>query len=167
MSLSSSMRSIALAAILLGGATALGACSFTPVYSGALASQPMLELAYAKPTTRLEQIIYQELALRLGSSEATTAPLVMATVATTRVALGSSATANPNKPYRVTVTATLSVTPRDGSGSPLSFTRMASADYTTSSQVMANNAAATDAQERAARAAAESLRLALLASLSR
>ena len=167
MSLSSSMRSIALAAILLGGATALGACSFTPVYSGALASQPMLELAYAKPTTRLEQIIYQELALRLGSSEATTAPLVMATVATTRVALGSSATANPNKPYRVTVTATLSVTPRDGSGSPLSFTRMASADYTTSSQVMANNAAATEAQERAARAAAESLRLALLASLSR
>jgi hypothetical protein len=161
------MRSIALAAILLGGATALGACSFTPVYSGARASQPMLELAYAKPTTRLEQIIYQELALRLGSSEATTAPLVMATVATTRVALGSSATANPNKPYRVTVTATLSVTPRDGSGSPLSFTRMASADYTTSSQVMANNAAATDAQERAARAAAESLRLALLASLSR
>ena len=168
MSLSSSMRSIALAAILLGGATALGACSFTPVYSGALASQAMLELAYAKPTTRLEQIIYQELALRLGSSEATTAPLVMATVATTTAAIGKSDTANPNNAYRVTVTATLTVTPRKpGSGEPLSVTRMASAEYTTSSQVLAGTAAAADAQERAARAAAESLRLALLASLSR
>jgi hypothetical protein len=91
----------------------------------------------------------------------------MATVATTTAAIGRSATANPNKPYRVTVTATLSVTPRDGSGAPLSFTRMAIAEYTTSSQVLANTAAATDAQERATRAAAESLRLALLASLSR
>ena len=167
MSLSSSTRRIALAAILLGGATALGACSFTPVYSGALASQPTLDLVYAKPTTRLEQIVYQELALRLGSSESATAPFVMATVATTTAAIGRSATANPNKPYRVTVTATLSVTPRDSSGAPLSFTRMAIAEYTTSSQVLANTAAATDAQERATRAAAESLRLALLASLSR
>lgn len=167
MSLSSAMRRIALAAILLGGATALGACSFTPVYSSALAGQPMLELAYAKPTTRLEQIIYQELALRLGASEAATAPLVMATVATSSSAIGMSVTANPNKPYRATVSATLTVTPRDGSGKPLSFTREASAEYTASGQVLANTAAATDAQERAARAVAESLRLALLASLSR
>ena len=167
MSLSSSMRSIALAAILLGGATALGACSFTPVYSSTLTGRQMLDLAYAKPTTRLEQIIYQELALRFGTSESATAPLVMATVATTTTAIGLSATANPNKPYRATVTATLVVTPRDGSGKPLSLTRQASAEYTTSGQVLADTAAATDAQERAAKAAAESLRLALLASLSR
>lgn len=167
MSLSSSMRSVALAAILLGGATALGACSFTPVYSGTLASQPNLELAYAKPTTRLEQIIYQELALRIGSSESVAAPLVMTTVATSSATIGMSATANPNKPYRATVRATLTITPRDGSGKPMSFTREASAEYTTSGQVLADTAAATDAQERAARAAAESLRLAILAALSR
>ena len=167
MSLSSATRRIAFAAILLAGATALGACSFTPVYSGTLASQPTLELAYAKPTTRLEQIIYQELALRLGSSESGTVPLVMATVAATTTAIGLSATANPNKPYRATVTATLVVTPRDGSAKSLSFARQASAEYTTSGQVLADTAAATDAQERAAKAVAESLRLALLASLSR
>lgn len=168
MSLSNAMRRIALAAILLGGATALGACSFTPVYSGTLASQPTLDLAYAKPTTRLEQIVYQELALRLGNSESATAPLVMATVAASTATIGKSVTANPNKPYRVTVTVTLTVTPRDGgAAAPMSFTRQASAEYTTSGQVLANTAAATDAQERAAKAAAESLRLALLASLSR
>ena len=94
--------------------------------------------------------------------------LVMATVAASTAAIGKSVTTNPNKPYRVTVTATLTVTPRDGGATaPMSFTRQASAEYTTSGQVLANTAAATDAQERAARAAAESLRLALLASLSR
>ena len=168
MSWSSSMRSIALAAILLGAATALGACSFTPVYSGTLASQPMLNLAFAKPATRLEQIVYQELALRFGSSDAATAPLAQATVSSSVATINISATANPNKGRRVTVTATLVVTPRDGGQTqPMSFTRQASADYTTSGQVLADTAAATEAAERAAKAAAESLRLAMLASLSR
>ena len=114
MSWSSAIRPIALAGLLVGAAAALGACSFSPVYSGTLASQPMLDLAYAKPTTRLEQIVYQELALRLGSSDAATAPLAMATVAASTAAIGKSVTANPNKPYRVTVTATLTVAWRPG-----------------------------------------------------
>ena len=88
MSWSSAIRPIVAAGILLGAATALGACSFTPVYSGATASQGTLELAYAKPATRLEQIVYQELALRLGSSESATAPLAMATVSAATSAIG-------------------------------------------------------------------------------
>jgi hypothetical protein len=77
-----------------------------------------------------------------------------------------SATTNPNKPHRATVTAVLNIPASEGAEA-LSFTRRASADYTTSGQVLADQAAATDAAERAARAAAESLRLALLAALSR
>lgn len=168
MSLSKPLRRIVFAGLALAMATALGACSFTPVYSGTLASQPLLELAYAKPTSRLEQVIYQELALRFGSSDAATAPLAQVTASSSAAAIGLSATANPNKPQHVTVTATLTVTRRDGTTSqPLSFTRQASADYTTSGQVLADNAAAAEAGERAAKAAAESLRLAMLASLSR
>ena len=47
------------------------------------------------------------------------------------------------------------------------ISRSATAQYTTNSQVLANVSAATEASERAARAAAESLRLAQLATLSR
>ena len=168
MSWSSPMRRIAFAGLLLAAGTALGACSFSPVHSGTLASQPMLNLAYAKPVTRLEQIIYQELALRFGSSDAETAPLASVTATSSAVGIGLSQTANPNKLNRVTVTATLTVSRRDGTAAePVSFTRQASADYTTSSQVLADTSAANEAAERAAKAAAESLRLALLASLSR
>lgn len=169
MSLSSALRRIAVAGLVLGLVPALGACSFSPVYGGgSLASQPMLNLAYAKPATRVDQIIYQELALRFGSSEAETAPLVSVSAFTVSSTVGRSFTANPNKLARQTVTATLTLTRRDGSNTaPVTFTREASAEYTTSDQVQANTAAATEAEERAAKAAAESLRLALLASLSR
>lgn len=168
MSLSETSRRIAAAGFMLVLAGALGACSFSPVYSGTLASQPMLDLAYAKPTTRLEQVIYQELALRFGRSDSETAPLAKVSVSAPALPIGYSSTANPNKAQRVTVTATLTVTRRDGTeGKPISFTRQASADYTTSSQVLADTAAANEASERAARAVAESLRLALLATLSR
>ena len=160
-------RPLAIAGFL-ASATALGACSFSPVYSGTLASQPMLNLAYAKPTTRLEQVVYQELALRFGSSDAATAPLATVSVASSSAAVGLSVTANPNKLYRSVVIATLTIARRDGTNAqPMTFTRQASAEYTTSGQVLADTAAANEAAERAAKAAAESLRLAMLASLSR
>ncbi|MGB3335786.1 MAG: LPS assembly lipoprotein LptE [Devosia sp.] len=168
MSWSEPLRRIAVACLMLGLVTALGACSFSPVYSGTLASQPMLNLAFAKPTSRLEQVIYQELALRFGSSDTATAPLATVTASSSAATVALSVTSNPNKLARLTVTATLTLTRRDGTGiEPISFTRVASADYTTSGQVLADTAAATEAAERAAKAAAESLRLAMLASLSR
>jgi hypothetical protein len=169
MSWSRHTRPIALAAILLATGAALGACSFSPVYSGALASQPLLNLAYAKPTSRLEQVVYQELALRLGSSTSETAPLATVSVSSSAGGLGFlTGTANPSKPYRVTVTATLTIARRDGSDiEPINFTRRATAEYTANSQVLADTTAATEASERAAKAAAESLRLAVLAALSR
>ena len=166
MSWSNALRPIVFAGLALAMASALGGCSFTPVYSGALASQPLLDLAYAKPANRLEQVIYQDLALRFGSSQAETAPLASVVASAAGTALGLSAT--PYALSRMTVTATLTITRRDGSGGdPITLTRQASADYTTSSQVLTNAAAATEASERAAKAVAESLRLAILAALSR
>jgi hypothetical protein len=168
MSLFKPLRRLAAAGLVVSLAAALGACSFSPVYSGTLASQPLLNLAYAKPATRLEQIVYQELALRFGTSDAATTTLASVTATASSTTIGLSATSNPNQPHRATVTATLTLTRRDGStAEPMRFTRQASADYTTSGQVLADTAAATEAGERAARAAAESLRLALLAALSR
>lgn len=168
MSSSSPLRRLAVAVLALGLLPALGACSFSPVYSGTLASQPSLNLAYAKPNSRLEQVIYQELALRLGSSDAETAPLATVVAGSSAGDMALSGTANPNKPVEVTVTATLTIARRDGTvAEPISFTRKATANYTRNGQVLADNAAATEAAERAAKAAAESLRLAILASFSR
>jgi len=169
MSWSSALRPVVLAGLVLSAGAALGACSFAPVYRSATPlSQSELNLAYAEPTTRLEQIIYQDLALRLGSSDAATAPLVSVATTTSAARVGLSATGNPNTLNRLTLTATLTVTQRDGSdAAPIRFTRQASAEYSTSGQVLADTAAANDAAARAARAAAESLRLTLLAALSR
>ena len=168
MSWSKPLRRIVFAGLVLAVGTALGACSFSPVYSGALASQPLLNLAYAKPTNRLEQVIYQELALRFGTSDAATAPLATVTASPAPVATMISATVNPNMALEVTVTAELTIAPRDGSTTdPQTFTRTATASYTRSGQVLADNAAAAEAAERAAKSAAESLRLAVLAAVSR
>lgn len=160
------LRHLSFAAMLLGTGAVLGACSFSPVYSGALASQPLLNLSYAKPASRLEQVVYQELALRLGRSDSETAPLARVTVSASTDNMAMSATANPSKPLEVTVTATLTITHRDGNQGQ-TFTRTATANYTRNGQVLADKAAASDAAERAAKAAAESLRLAVLAALSR
>lgn len=161
--------------LLAGSWTALAllvsACSsFAPVYgdNGPLAGQASLDIAYPKPSGRLEQIIYQDLALRLGSSGSPTATLASVTVSSSATAIGLSATGTPNKTQRVTVTAVLTLVKRDGSSDrPVSVTRRASAEYTASGQVLADVTAAEEASERAARSAAESLRLAILASLSR
>ncbi|MBS3850355.1 hypothetical protein KD146_16770 [Devosia sp. BSSL-BM10] len=168
MSLSNALRRTVLAGFMLGIGAALGGCSFSPVYSGTLASQPSLNLAYAKPANRLEQLIYQELALRLGESTSETAPL--ATVSASAGGGDMLVTGNPSPaiPVEVKVTATLTITARDGSDAEArSFTRTASANYTRSGQIVADNAAADEAVERAARGAAESLRLAVLAGLNR
>ena len=167
MSFSKTLRSAAVAGAMLG-ATILSGCSFSPVYSGALASQPSFQLAYAKPNSRLEQVIYQELSLGLGGSTSATAPLASVSVSPGEADLVLSQTANPNKPREVTVAATLTITPRDGSTAPVqTYTRRATSNYTRTGQVIADNAASIDAFERAAKSAAESLHLAVLAGASR
>lgn len=167
MSLSRPLRS-ALFAAAISMAAVLGACSFQPVYSGRLADAAQMPLAYASPNSRLEQIIYQELAFRLGKTDLPSAPLVSVTAIPSTQASFLSVTANPSAPHEATVTASVVITPRDGAGSQTTtITRTAKAQYTRSGQVLADSTAETEALERAAKAVAESLRLAILAALSR
>jgi hypothetical protein len=161
------LRSAAATLTLLGGSLLAG-CSFAPVYSGALAASPSLNLAYGKPNSRLEQIVYQELSLRLGETQNQAAPLLTVSVASNASDMARSQRLDPREPEQVTVTATATITRRDGSKTaPVTLTRFAVANYTRSGQVLADNAALNEAAERAAKSVAESLRLAILADLSR
>ena len=165
---SSGFRSLALAAALVAVAAPLAGCSFSPVYggAGAMAGQQVVALNYAEPTTRLEQVIYQDLRLRLGNSASPEAPKASVSVVSSAIDPSIGAPVNVNDTRRVTVTATLTIT-RPGDSKPLTYTRVATADYVSTDQVLASTAAADEAAERAAKSAAESLRLAILADLSR
>ncbi|WP_108396733.1 hypothetical protein [Devosia submarina] len=157
-----------LVAGIIGSAAALSGCSFSPVYSSAAVSQGTLALAYAKPNSRLEQIVYQELSLRLGPTDSEAAPLASVSISPAIREMTLSRTDNPNRAMEAAVTATLTVTPRDGSGGAVqTYTRRATAQYTRNDQVLAERSAQEEALERAAKAAAESLRVAVLASASR
>ena len=167
MSCFKALRSTIVAASLLAGAAALTSCSFAPVYGEASASQAQqLGLAFARPNNRLEQIIYQELGESFANSAAPDVRTASVSISTAYADAALSQTANPFKPIDVTVTATLTVVGGTGE-KPLTLTRSATANYTKNDQVLADRAAVIEATERAARSAAESLRIALLASLSR
>ena len=115
MSLSKRLRILGFLAIALAAAPWLAACTLTPVYSDNVAGQTELDLAYAAPSSRLDQVIYQELALRFGRSSAPTASLATVVTSVGTARLVDTVTANPNKSYEVTVTATLTIARRDGS----------------------------------------------------
>ncbi|KKB13769.1 hypothetical protein VE25_00125 [Devosia geojensis] len=149
-------------AIVLGGT--LSACTMAPVYSDPQAVSQRLAFTYAEPNSRLEQIVYQELRLRFGVSEAPDARQVRVSVSASGPRQGLSATPNPNTLRRMTATARLTILPPAGSTQPpVTITRTATADFTTNAQAFAARESVIEAQERATRAAAESLRLALLA----
>jgi hypothetical protein len=168
MLLSNRLQRLGFIVLTLGVAAAMGACTLTPVYSGGQAESALPALAYAKPASRIEQIIYQDLALRLGATDLATAPLASVRASAGHADMVLSRTANPNKPVEVTVTATLTITQRDGTTTaPVVLTRQATANYSRSGQVLGDREAAIDAEERAAVAVAESLRLAVLATRMR
>lgn len=167
MSSSKRVAKLGFVLVALAGSIGLAGCTLSPIYSGKVAERASVALAYAKPTSRLEQIIYQDLALRFGGTDSKTAPLVTVSASTSSRGTAMSQTGNPSKPHDVTVTARLTITPQSGEGKAITLTRQATASYTTNSQVLADTEAASEASERAAHAAAESLRLAILAALAR
>ncbi|MEO5805347.1 hypothetical protein [Devosia sp.] len=168
MSLSKRLLSLSFRGLFVLVAPLLVACTLTPVYSENSAAKANLQLAYAQPVNRLEQIVYQDLAFRLGGSDSETAVLASVSVVSSIRAVAASTTVNPNKPYDVTLTGTLTLTVRDGSNAePITLIRRATASYTQNGQVGADASAEIGATEQAAHALAESLRLAVLATMSR
>jgi hypothetical protein len=144
----------------------LAACSsFTPLYGEGQPAARAIAFAYAAPKSRLEQVIYQQLALRLGADPA--GPLIEVSAKSTIRDLTLGSVGNPRDAREASVVATASVLDGPGGRRLASLTRTASASFTVIAQGLASASAETEAEERAARAVAESLRLGLLATLSR
>lgn len=150
-------------ALVLAAPLALGGCTLTPVYGEAAVAGEALALSYAEPQTRLEQVLYQTLSARLGRAE-TGAPEFSATVGTSATRIGLSSVPGPVSDRQVVATVTFSVV-RDGAVLA-SGRRSATAGYQTTGQIVADQAALTGAEEQATRAAAETVRLALIAALA-
>lgn len=153
-----------LVVLTLSLSVAVSACTFRPVYGENGVVQQHLEVAYAKPATRLDQLIIQDLALRLGKSEDPDAPLVSISASAGGRALTSTGTAKPVTQQEVTVNVSYTVS---AGGKVVTFgSRSASALWTSRGQVFTDEAARRDAEERAARAAGETVRLSILAALA-
>jgi len=142
----------------------LAGCGLTPLYGDTALTRQTMALSYPEPNSRLEQIVYQELGRSFAPSYAPDAPKV-----NVRVSAGARTITHTTNPgtktsYEMVANGTINVV-RDKKV-VLNVARQASATYTISGQVLADNAAEQEAYERATRALAETLRLTLLATFA-
>ena len=155
-----------LISLALSGLVVLAGCSgFGPVYGEHGIANERMELVYAKPASRLDQIVYQEFVLRFGRSQNPDAPRLTVTTSAAARGLTTTTITKPATQYAMMVTATAVLTTADGR-EIFSGSRSATAQYAAVGQVLADTEAANEAQERAAREVAESLRLAILGQLA-
>lgn len=161
-SLDTPLRAAALALVLSGATLALSACTLAPVYGD---HAERLTLSYAMPESRAEQILYQDLSLRLGTASDPGALQLSAPVTESVRTIFKSDSVDPATPRELTLTARVTVTDPASGTSLLTATRKATATYTTNGQALADESARADAVERAAHALAETIRLTLLAGL--
>lgn len=147
---------------LLAPVLAVAGCTgLTPVYSDAALSQKKFAFNFAAPASRLDQIAYQELALRFPNA-GPDAPTLTVSVSAGGRQLTRSATRNPITNYEAIAYGTVTIVDRDGR-QLFSAVRNASASYQTNGQVFADTEAFNAAAAQATRSVAESLRLAILA----
>lgn len=159
------LRTGLVALALVGTATLAGCSGFRPVYGEAGVVQQKLAFNYSKPNSRLEQIIIQDLALRLGkATDDPSAPTIKISAAAGGRALTRTAVTKPATQYEMGITANYTLL--SGDKVLLQGTRRAAASYATVGQVLADEAAAKDAEERAAHEVAETIRLSILAQLA-
>lgn len=151
--------------VVLVAALALGGCTgLRPVYGDNGLATQRVEVQYAKPNSRLEQVIYQELALKLGKSNGDVPVVAIAVSSSSRNLTGNSVT-RPHDQRQVTVSALITVTSPAGDVL-FSGSRSQTADYTTSAQAGANEQAAQTAALQAAKLLADTVRLQILAALA-
>ena len=165
MSSSSRVMRVALVAAALLAAPVLSACAgFTPVYGENGLGNQRVDVRYARPGNRLEQIVYQDLALKLGKSESPDAPLVNVTVSAVLPVTDTTTVTTTVSASQVTVNARLTVVGADGK--PLFHAEPSVVeDFVRGNQAFANQQAAKDAAERGARELSETMRLQIIAAL--
>lgn len=158
-------------AIIASGAfaLALSGCGFTPLYgtNGVTSETP---LVYAIPATQADQIIYNELALSFPRSTNPDAPVLTISSSGSSRRVGRSSTGLPTTTHEWTHTATATITQADPLNPDLVETiyqgsKSVGATYTTNGQRLADEEAVKEAQNRAAKAVAQSLRLSIKAAL--
>jgi LPS-assembly lipoprotein len=156
----SSTRSFAVS-LVLATAFALSGCTITPVHSDrAITGVSEVQLAYAAPSSRLQQIVYQALAARLGTANPETAPILTASVSTSSSRVGLSTRTEPATDHQVIATISYHV---EIQGKLLSSgRRTATSGYRTTGQILADDTARQNADEEAVRAAAQSVIAAIL-----
>ncbi len=142
-------------------ASLLAGCTVAPLHGErSAAGLGALPLAYAKPTTRLEQIAYRALAARIGTAPGDFSPVVTLAASTSASRVGLSTRPEPATDRQVVAIVTYRV---ERQGEVLaSGSRTATSGYRTTGQILADDIARQNADEEAVRAAAESVATALL-----
>lgn len=133
-------------------------CTFTPVY-GPASQASSIAFNYGSADSRPEQLVYQTLAL---SFPPTTSPAALTLDVLVRTSGSRETMSRATRPETV-LTVTAYATIMRGKERVMRIERVASASYSTGPQVIANKSAELDAEERAAKSVAESIRLAILA----
>jgi LPS-assembly lipoprotein len=152
-------------AVALGTAGVLSGCTgLTPVYGDRDTSQRALPMSFATPNSELEQVVYQDLIRKFGTSDNPNAPQISVKVSVASRPAGQSATPDPALPQLLTATGFLQIT-RNGD-KMLTTSRQATATYTANSQIIGDSTAYTGAAQQAAHALADTLELTILAALS-
>ncbi len=135
----------------------LSACTLSPVYSTAEQTNATFNLQFESANSRLEQIVYSNLSASFPVSAVAEANLVKVVVTSSNINPGTGSVALKGV---ITVT-------NMSTGEILFFgSRTASATFVSSPQLLANQQAANEASERAARELAQTIRLTLIGVLS-
>ncbi len=135
----------------------LSACTFSPVYSNQEQTGTNFNLEFATANSRLEQIVYTDLAASFPSQPGPKTNLVEVIVSSSNVRPGFGS---------VALTGKITVTNIETSEIVFSGSRTAAATYIKSPQSLANQQAANEASERAAKNLAQTIRLTLIGILS-
>jgi hypothetical protein len=158
---SRSIRNALIVLVLFGSSGLVGCTSYTPVYGDNGTNMAQANFQYAKPVNRLDQIIYQDLTLKMGRGASGVAPLLEITTTTSSRDLTTTDVTRPSQQSEAVVTATVKVTSPAGAV-VFNTTRSASAVYTSDGQGLADSEAQRNAEDNAARELAETIRLTLI-----
>ena len=160
-------------AALLVSVLALAGCTIRPVYSGPDIDRMAWAFQYDEPANRLAMVVRDELSIHFPPTHDPSAPRLRITASQSNRDLTisglntSGKTILPSGKDNGQATVRVTATVLNDSGVIFTATRFAAADYQTNRQVFGNSETRIEAGERAAKEAAESLRLALMAKFAK